>query len=173
MSSTSSKNQVEKVIDMVKGSVDKVLYSVPVTALVSFLHSSLSIIGVPASVHPSVDQLALCCSATIFTLVNYYLILGNRHLKRRHLLTNDLTKAAERVHELEEQLLKLAQEDAANGGDGSSNASKKEIRIFMDGAFDMMHYGHMNAFRQGKSLGTHLVVGINSDESITRCKGRC
>ena len=41
----------------------------------------------------------------------------------------------------------------------------------MDGAFDMMHYGHMNAFRQGKSLGTHLIVGVNSDESITRCKG--
>ena len=42
----------------------------------------------------------------------------------------------------------------------------------MDGAFDMMHYGHMNAFRQGKSLGTYLVVGVNSDESITACKGK-
>lgn len=41
----------------------------------------------------------------------------------------------------------------------------------MDGAFDMMHYGHMNAFRLAKSLGTHLVVGVNSDESITQCKG--
>ena len=28
----------------------------------------------------------------------------------------------------------------------------KEIRIWMDGAFDMMHYGHMNAFRQGKLM---------------------
>ena len=36
----------------------------------------------------------------------------------------------------------------------------------MDGCFDMMHYGHMNAFRQGKALGTYLVVGINSDETI-------
>jgi len=35
----------------------------------------------------------------------------------------------------------------------------------------MMHYGHMNAFRQGRGLGTHLVVGINSDESIRRYKG--
>lgn len=26
---------------------------------------------------------------------------------------------------------------------------EKEVRIWMDGAFDMMHYGHMNAFRQG------------------------
>ncbi|KAL7578353.1 hypothetical protein ACA910_012758 [Epithemia clementina (nom. ined.)] len=41
----------------------------------------------------------------------------------------------------------------------------------MDGAFDLMHYGHMNAFRLGRSLGTHLVVGVNSDESITECKG--
>eukprot|EP00957_Ditylum_brightwellii_P045415 3442366-Ditylum_brightwellii.AAC.1 len=41
----------------------------------------------------------------------------------------------------------------------------------MDGAFDMMHYGHMNAFRLGRSLGTHLVVGVNSDASITQCKG--
>jgi cytidyltransferase-like protein len=48
---------------------------------------------------------------------------------------------------------------------------KVEIRIWMDGAFDLMHYGHVNAFRQGRALGTHLVVGVNSDESITKCKG--
>ena len=48
---------------------------------------------------------------------------------------------------------------------------KKEIRLFMDGAFDMMHYGHMNAFRLAASLGTHLIVGVNSDTSITQCKG--
>ena len=34
-----------------------------------------------------------------------------------------------------------------------------------------MHYGHMNAFRLGKSLGTYLIVGVNSDGSITKCKG--
>jgi ethanolamine-phosphate cytidylyltransferase len=41
----------------------------------------------------------------------------------------------------------------------------------MDGAFDVMHYGHMNAFRLGRSLGTYLIVGVNSDDSITQCKG--
>jgi ethanolamine-phosphate cytidylyltransferase len=49
--------------------------------------------------------------------------------------------------------------------------AKTEIRIFMDGAFDLMHYGHMNAFRLGRSLGTYLVVGVNSDKSIAECKG--
>lgn len=29
----------------------------------------------------------------------------------------------------------------------------------------------MNAFRQGKSLGTYLIVGVNDDESIKACKG--
>lgn len=41
----------------------------------------------------------------------------------------------------------------------------------MDGSFDMMHYGHVNAFRLARTLGTHLIVGINSDVSITECKG--
>lgn len=55
-----------------------------------------------------------------------------------------------------------------NNSDGET---KREIRIFMDGAFDLMHYGHMNAFRLGRSLGTYLVVGVNSDKSIAECKG--
>ena len=52
-----------------------------------------------------------------------------------------------------------------------NDAAPKQVRIFMDGAFDMMHFGHMNAFRLGRELGTHLLVGINSDKSITECKG--
>ncbi len=48
---------------------------------------------------------------------------------------------------------------------------ERPIRIWMDGAFDMMHHGHVNAFRQGRALGTHLVVGVNDDESISQCKG--
>lgn len=45
---------------------------------------------------------------------------------------------------------------------GTGRKNDKEVRIFMDGAFDMMHYGHMNAFRLARSLGTHLIVGVNS-----------
>jgi bifunctional ADP-heptose synthase (sugar kinase/adenylyltransferase) len=38
--------------------------------------------------------------------------------------------------------------------DGDTPAhERKDIRIWMDGAFDMMHFGHMNAFRQGRELG--------------------
>jgi len=66
----------------------------------------------------------------------------------------------------------LKPKTARDEGNGISDEDhQKEIRIFMDGAFDLMHFGHMNAFRLAKSLGTQLIVGVNSDESITECKG--
>ena len=46
-----------------------------------------------------------------------------------------------------------------------------QVRIWMDGVFDLTHYGHMNAFRQGRALGTALVVGVNSTETVIACKG--
>ena len=52
-----------------------------------------------------------------------------------------------------------------------SRKKKKAIRVFMEGAFDVMHYGHANAFRLGKQLGTTLVVGVNSSETIEAAKG--
>lgn len=47
------------------------------------------------------------------------------------------------------------------------------MRIFMEGAFDLTHYGHANAFRHGKNLfpNTYLIVGVNSSESIAEAKG--
>lgn len=51
------------------------------------------------------------------------------------------------------------------------SADNAQVRIWMDGVFDLAHFGHANAFRQARSRGTYLVVGINDDESTTRCKG--
>ena len=160
------KDRIDHLIDYMKGLIDKVLTSPPIANSVFALHSAMTSFGIPESIHPTADQLALCLTATVMTLTNYYFFMGKRHVIRRRLLDKDLQKAAEKVAELEEQILLLANEENASGF-----IPGKEIRIFMDGAFDMMHYGHMNAFRQGRSLGTHLVVGINSDESITKCKG--
>ena len=47
----------------------------------------------------------------------------------------------------------------------------RPIRVYMDGCFDMMHYGHANALRQAASLGDELVVGLIPDREILRCKG--
>lgn len=135
------------------------------------------------------------------TLLLYHLLFGNRHWRRRRRLARELDVAKEQLTFLEEKLRRPSLEDDEDddddedgcddnnggGGDGDegynvssfgngktkkkNKKKRKEIRIFMDGAFDMMHFGHMNAFRLARSLGTHLVVGVNSDESITECKG--
>lgn len=48
---------------------------------------------------------------------------------------------------------------------------KKRVRVYMDGCFDLMHYGHCNALRQARALGDELVVGVVSDEEIIANKG--
>jgi ethanolamine-phosphate cytidylyltransferase len=49
--------------------------------------------------------------------------------------------------------------------------SQRPVRIYLDGCFDLMHYGHANALRQAKTLGDVLVVGVNPDKDIVRYKG--
>ncbi len=42
--------------------------------------------------------------------------------------------------------------------------------IWVDGCYDLTHFGHANMLRQAKSLGTKLIVGVHSDEDIRRVK---
>lgn len=53
------------------------------------------------------------------------------------------------------------------------NNLKKQGRriVFTNGCFDLVHAGHISSFRQARSFGDVLVVGLNSDESIRRIKG--
>jgi len=97
-------------------------------------------------------------------------LFGKRHGRKRKRLAEELRLAQKQVRFLEDELLLAKREDMFSSTPTRPSKSR-EIRIFMDGAFDVMHYGHMNAFRLGRSLGTYLIVGVNSDESITQCKG--
>lgn len=44
--------------------------------------------------------------------------------------------------------------------------------VLVTGGFDPLHSGHLEYFKEAKKLGDELVVGINSDEWLTRKKGR-
>lgn len=43
--------------------------------------------------------------------------------------------------------------------------------VFTNGCFDVLHQGHRAILKQAKKLGDKLVVGLNSDQSISRLKG--
>lgn len=58
-----------------------------------------------------------------------------------------------------------------NRNGSSRRRNKKPIRVYMDGCFDMMHYGHCNALRQARALGDQLIVGVVSDDEIIANKG--
>ena len=44
--------------------------------------------------------------------------------------------------------------------------------VLVTGGFDPLHSGHIAYFKAAKALGDHLVVGLNSDDWLTRKKGR-
>ncbi|EDO05511.1 putative ethanolamine-phosphate cytidylyltransferase [Babesia bovis T2Bo] len=44
-------------------------------------------------------------------------------------------------------------------------------RIYVDGVFDLVHWGHLNALRQAHQLGGKIVVGVVSDKETQDTKG--
>ncbi len=43
--------------------------------------------------------------------------------------------------------------------------------VFTNGVFDLLHRGHVEYLEDARRLGDRLVVGVNSDASVTRLKG--
>ncbi len=50
--------------------------------------------------------------------------------------------------------------------------SQGKVIVFTNGCFDLIHVGHVRALEDAKSRGDFLVVGINTDESVARIKGK-
>lgn len=45
------------------------------------------------------------------------------------------------------------------------------IVVFTNGCYDILHCGHLRTFQYARSIGNHVVVGINSDDSVRQIKG--
>ena len=43
--------------------------------------------------------------------------------------------------------------------------------VLTNGCFDLLHVGHLRSFKEAKSNGDLLIVGLNSDQSIRGLKG--
>jgi len=49
--------------------------------------------------------------------------------------------------------------------------NRGETVVFTNGCFDLLHMGHARFLQQARKLGSCLIVGINSDDSVRRLKG--
>ncbi|NXH24896.1 PCY2 cytidylyltransferase, partial [Myiagra hebetior] len=48
---------------------------------------------------------------------------------------------------------------------------QRPVRVWCDGCYDMVHYGHSNQLRQARAMGDYLIVGVHTDEEIAKHKG--
>lgn len=52
----------------------------------------------------------------------------------------------------------------------SDSIQGKQV-VFTNGCFDILHAGHVTYLNAAKQEGDILIVGVNSDESVSRLKG--
>ncbi len=126
-------------------------------------------LGVPPP-YPNAVSAAWGIFSILLTLLTILVVVQPKQRARADQLRQKLEDARHEVDRLHGELLDLRHQTKQAAEDGSKKG-EKPLRIFMEGAFDIMHYGHMNAFRQGAALGDVLVVGVNSSESIKESKG--
>ena len=49
--------------------------------------------------------------------------------------------------------------------------SEGKTVVFTNGCFDILHIGHVRYLQDARAQGNVLVVGVNSDESVSKLKG--
>ena len=75
-------------------------------------------------------------------------------------LQEEMLRSSQTVLEVEE-LKKIVSQAKAIG---------KKV-VFTNGCFDIIHGGHIEFLQKAKSLGDFLIVGLNSDSSVSQLKG--
>ena len=48
---------------------------------------------------------------------------------------------------------------------------KDDRIVFTNGCFDLIHLGHIHYLAQATELGNKLIIGLNSDKSVSKLKG--
>ncbi|XP_077427137.1 ethanolamine-phosphate cytidylyltransferase isoform X1 [Vanacampus margaritifer] len=74
-------------------------------------------------------------------------------------------------HDTEQQLGEGGRSDQLAGSGCSPEKRKRVVRLWCDGCYDMVHYGHSNQLRQAKDMGDYLIVGVHTDAEISKHKG--
>lgn len=90
-----------------------------------------------------------------------------------HKIGDSSTIKVENDLEQVKQSFKNYQEDKFGALDKNESQLKDKVpvRVYVDGAYDLIHTGHYNSMRQAKKLGDILVLGVNSDAEVLSAKG--
>jgi len=49
---------------------------------------------------------------------------------------------------------------------------RKVVKVFVQGSFDLMHYGHLKYLKKCKEHGDYLIVGVNTDRLYKKYKNK-
>ncbi len=118
-------------------------------------------------------------SIAVFSLLDYLNIDKNIALEVMNtsakITVSNLGTYAPTIDEINEELIKEEVENII---------SRKRIKriiechkeigdriVFTNGCFDLLHKGHISYLNEAKALGDILVVGLNSDSSVSKLKG--
>ncbi|MDR1460561.1 MAG: D-glycero-beta-D-manno-heptose-7-phosphate kinase [Campylobacteraceae bacterium] len=85
------------------------------------------------------------------------------------------TASVDEINRYENQKLRFNYESKILNADELQKVlehkDKKTKIVFTNGCFDILHVGHVKYLQNAKNLGSLLIVGLNSDKSVTRLKG--
>src|SRR6266480_155994 len=117
--------------------------------------------SIEESAQIAVDAASIAIAKRGTAVVNHQELLQKVSLRDNARLSPSLVTEAcspEAISQLTEQL--------------SEERLRGKTVVFTNGVFDILHAGHVQFLRQAKELGDVLVVGVNSDRSTQRLKGK-
>lgn len=71
---------------------------------------------------------------------------------------------------MEESAAKIVTLDAAKASVKEWQQAGRKV-VFTNGCFDLIHLGHVDYLEKARQLGDKLVLGLNTDDSVSRFKG--
>lgn len=118
-------------------------------------------------------SLALGAGAPCATAVGIGIEAAGIAVSKRRTAVVDHQELLQRVS-LREHLPQAGQIDALAAALARIEAARLggQTIVFTNGVFDILHAGHVEFLRRAKALGDLLVVGVNSDRSARRLKGK-
>jgi D-beta-D-heptose 7-phosphate kinase/D-beta-D-heptose 1-phosphate adenosyltransferase len=116
--------------------------------------------AVPDAAHIGIDAASIAVTKRFTSVVSHQELLQRVSLREHADVPPDVSAGGSR-HALGQLRMRLTVDRQAG-----------HTIVFTNGVFDLLHAGHIEFLRRAKALGDVLVVGVNSDRSARRIKGR-